>query len=368
MTPNFRKFARRTFLFLNILSVLLYLLVCLVPFLDAGEFWFIAVWGLVFPLLFIIVVICLLVCIIMRSRWVFLSLAALLLSWQQLSVMFAIRTKKDFSITKEEGTLRVLSWNVSRWDEGNKKLRGGTSFRNLMLDLVETQYADVLCFQEFFESFNLERFEANIPVFERMGYKYHAFSPKIKNPAGVYQIGLCIFSRYPIIDSAKFTGPPQENGEGLCYADIKFQEHVVRVLTSHLESVGFGRQDYEGMGAVNSTGSKLSRIKEAYGVRSSQAEMIRKEVLASPHPVILCGDMNDVPNSYTYFTVRSGLKDAFLKKGSGLGGTFRFISPTLRIDYIFADKRFRVEQYDRLKVSYSDHYPLVADLYFVEKQ
>jgi endonuclease/exonuclease/phosphatase family metal-dependent hydrolase len=350
------------------LSVFLYLLVCLVPFLDAGEFWFVAVWGLVFPLLFIIVLIFLVGWTILRSRWAFLSLAALLLSWQQLSVMVGLRTEKDFSITRDEGTLRVLSWNVSRWDEGNKKMRGGTSFRNLMHDLVQTEYADVLCFQEFFESFNLQRFEANIPVFEKMGYPYHIFSPKIKNPAKVYQIGLCIFSRYPIIDSAALVTSLQENWEGICRVDIQFQNRPVRIITTHLESVGFGRQDYEGFGTVNGPGSKLSKLKGAYGLRSIQAEMVSKEVKASPYPVVVCGDMNDVPNSYTYFTVRGSLQDAFLKKGSGLGRTFRFISPTLRIDYIFADKQFKVKQYARVKVNYSDHYPVIADLQLVEKQ
>jgi endonuclease/exonuclease/phosphatase family metal-dependent hydrolase len=56
------------------------------------------------------------------------------------------------------------------------------------------------------------------------------------------------------------------------------------------------------------------------------------------------------------------LQDTFLKKGSFLGRTFRFISPTLRIDYILADKKFTVEQFQRIRVPYSEHYPVEADL------
>jgi endonuclease/exonuclease/phosphatase family metal-dependent hydrolase len=368
MPGKFRKLARRFFIFFNILLVLLYLLVCLVPFLNAGRFWFIAILGLVFPLLLVMVIICLLVWLIRRSGWVFLSLGALLISWQQLSVVFGMHIEKEFNIDKPDGTIRVLSWNVSRWDEGNKKMRGGVSFRNLMLDLVEIQNADVLCFQEFFESYDLKLFEANIPVLERMGYPYHYFFPTSQIHQGTLHFGLCIFSRYPIIDSARFTNEAREHSEGLCYVDIKTQSQVVRIFTTHLESVGFGRYDYEELGSVKTSRNIAAKIRRGYQLRSIQAEMVRKEIESSPYPVIACGDIDDVPNSYAYFTVKGDLQDAFLKKGSGLGRTFRFISPTLRIDYIFADKRFKVRQYSRLKVPYSDHYPIIADLYFVEKQ
>ena len=87
---------------------------------------------------------------------------------------------------------------------------------------------------------------------------------------------------------------------------------------------------------------------------------------ASRHPVIVCGDFNDVPNSYTYFTVKGDLQDAFLEKGSGFGRTLRMLSPTLRIDYILADQRFKVTQYHKIEVPYSDHYPILADLEFAK--
>ncbi len=56
------------------------------------------------------------------------------------------------------------------------------------------------------------------------------------------------------------------------------------------------------------------------------------------------------------------MQDAFLKRGFGIGRTFSAISPTLRIDYIFADKRFRIDQFKRIVKNYSDHYMLVADI------
>ncbi len=56
------------------------------------------------------------------------------------------------------------------------------------------------------------------------------------------------------------------------------------------------------------------------------------------------------------------MQDAFLKKGFGIGRTFSALSPTLRIDYIFADQHFRVKQFNRVAKKYSDHYMLVSDI------
>ena len=56
------------------------------------------------------------------------------------------------------------------------------------------------------------------------------------------------------------------------------------------------------------------------------------------------------------------MQDAFLKKGTGIGRTFTGLSPTLRIDYIFADHNFSIKQFKRVTKKYSDHFMLVADV------
>ena len=78
--------------------------------------------------------------------------------------------------------------------------------------------------------------------------------------------------------------------------------------------------------------------------------------------MIVCGDFNDVPNSYAYHTIGNGMKNAFAETGVGLGRTFTGIAPTLRIDNIFADIRFDVLQYIRVKKKLSDHFPILTDL------
>ena len=107
----------------------------------------------------------------------------------------------------------------------------------------------------------------------------------------------------------------------------------------------------------------FSKLKRGVVRRSLQADMLKEKIAESPHPYILTGDFNDVPNSYTYFTVKNkNLQDAFLQTGLGVGRTYSYIAPTLRIDYIFTTVDFHIRQFNRIIKNYSDHYMLVTDV------
>jgi endonuclease/exonuclease/phosphatase family metal-dependent hydrolase len=153
--------------------------------------------------------------------------------------------------------------------------------------------------------------------------------------------------------------------ESLIHADIDVNGQTIRVFATHLESLRFDEQDYEAMQTFSKGEKKVNVLKKfqlAYWYRGEQAQLVKSELDKSPYPLILCGDFNDVPNSYTYSTIRGTRNDAFLAAGFGIGRTFASLSPTLRIDYIFSDTYFKVGQFKKTKIPWSDHYPLVADL------
>jgi endonuclease/exonuclease/phosphatase family metal-dependent hydrolase len=102
-------------------------------------------------------------------------------------------------------------------------------------------------------------------------------------------------------------------------------------------------------------------MRSAYRLRASQAIAVKAEVDKSPYPVIVCGDMNDVPNSYAYQTISKNLNDSYTEKGWGIGRTFRFLSPTLRIDYILHSKSLSLNGVQIIRPSASDHNPVLAD-------
>src|SRR5690606_11286570 len=145
---------------------------------------------------------------------------------------------------------------------------------------------------------------------------------------------------------------------------------TIRVYTTHLQSLQFKATDYQRIeniksgedGIVTNSRTIFSKLKTGITHRKIQVDIISQVLDDSPYPVLFCGDLNDVPNSYAYFNIRGNMQDAFLAKDFGIGRTFTALSPTLRIDYIFADPEFHIEQFKRINKKYSDHYMLVSDL------
>jgi endonuclease/exonuclease/phosphatase family metal-dependent hydrolase len=154
------------------------------------------------------------------------------------------------------------------------------------------------------------------------------------------------------------------------HADIKVNNDTIRVYTTHLQSLQFRKSDYDKIdqikeaddGLVSNSKTIFSKMKKGLSYRKIQTDIVRQVLDDSPYPFLLCGDLNDVPNSYTYFTIKGDLQDAFLKKGFGIGRSFSSLSPTLRIDYLFADDHFKINQFNRVVKNYSDHYLIISDV------
>jgi endonuclease/exonuclease/phosphatase family metal-dependent hydrolase len=371
MAINFRLFTRRFFLYTNIAVVFVFLLSCLVPYLHPQKWWFISFLGLAFPYLLLVVILFLAGWVILlKPRFAIVSGIALLLSIKSISVFFAFHSPHAFNYKKEPGTIRVLTWNVARFIELKKNTNNGSSKRLKMFELIKKQDADVLCLQEFHTAGEQRPdFYDNItPIQKELSYPYYYFSFDTDGDNLYYSS--IIFSRYPIIDSGMIRYPRPTLPDVLLYADLKVNNDTIRIYTTHLQSYQFGKRDYEKLGKIKSgedslvsnSRNILSKLKKGSTYRSIQADIINKVLDDCPHPVMFCADLNDVPNSYTYFAVKKGMQDAFLKKGFGIGRTFTAIAPTLRIDYIFADEHFRVNQFNRLVKNLSDHYMLVADV------
>jgi len=369
MASKFRLFTKRFFIYCNIIVVFFFLLSCLAPFLNPQKWWFISFTGLAFPFLLVIVIIIIAGWLILfKYRFAFINGLVLLLSYKSIFVFFAFHRPGVFNYKKDPSSLRVATWNVDRFIEMKRNNNKGSQTRLKMFDLIKQQDADVLCMQEFHTSTLPDFYDNIMPVQKELGYPYFYFSFDTDGDSLYYSS--IIFSRYPIIDSGLIRYPRPTLPDVLLHADIKVNEDTVRVYTTHLQSLQLGKKDYERISKIKSaedslisnSRSILSKLKRGISNRSLQADIIKDVLGDSPHPVLMCADLNDIPNSYTYHTVRASMQDAFLKKGFGIGRTFTGLSPTLRIDYIFADDHFKIKQFNRIVKNLSDHYMLVADV------
>ena len=380
MASFFRKFTKRFFIIVNLVTVFIFFLACLAAYLNAATYWYIALLGVGFIFLTVALIGFFIFWLLFRSKWAFLPLAALVIGWSQIQPLFALNIFADFEHAKEAGSFRLLTWNVSRWDEMNKIWKGGKTNRLDMFRFIKEQNADILCIQEFFESRNPKQFDLNIPyITKELNYPYYYFASDHVTWNGVYEHGVAIFSRYPIVDTfrLRYPGPDSLRGsESLIRATININGKKINVFTTHLQSFLFSGKEYRGLKTIKEAEDKdsvleasksiISKFRRSYSMRSEQASIVRKLLDNSQYPEIVCGDFNDVPNSYTYFTIKGNRQDAFVRQSFGLGRTFVFISPTLRIDYILADKAFDVLQYKKTKLPYSDHFPVMADFAFAK--
>ncbi len=368
MAGKLSNFAKRVFLILNIVAAIVFLLSAFAPYLNPSKWWAISLLGLGFAFICGIQVLFVILWLFLKPRYALIPLITLLIGLKSISVFFAFTSANEFKTNKPKNTLRVVHWNVARFIEWSRNNNKGSQTRLKMMKQLKEQNADVLCLSEFFHSNNPIYYDNLKYVMVKLGFPYYYYS--WDDDGGDQWVGQAIFSRFPIVDSGIIRYPRPGMPEALIHADIVFNQDTVRFYTTHLQSVRFRKGDYESIekiknrdeGLVENSKNIFSKLKTGLILRSRQADIVQKEIQSSPHPYVITGDLNDVPNSYTYFTISDGLQDAFIKKGFGLGRTYTDLSPTLRIDYILSTKNFEVLQFKRIAKKLSDHYMLVADL------
>lgn len=354
-------------IFVNLILVILYLLCCLIPFVSSGIDWLLTLIGLGFPyFLFALILFCFVYLFLWRRKnakvFLVVNLVVIFLGFQQIraSIGFHFFANRD-AIQRPEG-IRFMSWNVSKLDISNWDLKNGKTFQPLMYDVIEQMSPDVICLQEFFNITQHATVPSYVKLLQQKGFQYYFFVPTELQVNNTFQSGIAIFSKYPISDTAFFNPYNAGHSEGYMYADITIRNKTFRVFNASLESTGMTTEDAGALKKGEGSRSFLQKLKYTGSIRDMQAEALKKSMNESPHPVVFAGDLNSVPNSEVYFLLRNGLQDAFIKKGSGFGRTFRFIAPHLRIDYLFFDRSLSVKQFNVIHNNYSDHYPVIADI------
>ena len=356
-----QSFLSRILFWVNIAFAASLLLSNLAASVSPQKNWWLAMFGLGFGIIAFVNFLFLVYYTLRRKRKLLLSLVALLLVINKLFGIYEIRFSKPPEL---KNAMKVMTYNVRLFDLYNWYHNFET--RKKIFDMLRKQSPDIVCFQEYFSS-------------ERHDYDYNnadTLRTVLSCPyAHIYYTvnlhgnkdhwGIATYSRYPIINR-KVVLFDSKRRRAFIYSDVVNGSDTIRVINVHLESIGFKAEDYrfvenlgeedqeELQGAMNIG----RRLKRAFVRRSSQAERLHEEIKNSPYPVIVCGDFNDTPTSYTYKTVSDGMKDAFRVSGSGSGKTYLGVFPSFRIDYILHSDRLQSSGYTKIEEPLSDHYPV----------
>jgi len=268
--------------------------------------------------------------------------------------------------------IKVMSYNVKLfglYNTDDKRLRRKN--KDKIIQYVHEEQPDIVCFQEYFYdksgklNFNTTDTLLSILNLKKNNFHYEYFTANRDE----FYFGLATFSKSKIIGKGTVEMP--DSSVIAIYIDIKQKGDTIRVYNCHLASVHFEFEDYE-IGKqlkVNTMNDPkwqkkakilYRKLELAFDIRKEQANVLRKHIHKSPHFIIICGDLNDSPASFTYNKVASNFKDSFRESGTGMGETYLGETfPKFRIDYILHDKAYKSYGHTvGTNISISDHYPI----------
>lgn len=333
-------------------------------YISPEKIWLFAFFGLAYPYLLISNVLFAAFWIYKKKKMFILSLLAVLLGWNYLGSYIQIPLKKSEENTyNTEHKFNILSFNVRlfdlyQWNENDNTAKEIFTF-------INQNDFDLICFQEFFTKNRGEITEQKI--LKNLSEKYNThiyYTIENKN----HNYGIATFSKYPIVNRGVINFKNSSNST--IYTDVVIRKDTIRIFNNHLQSIRFNKNNYTFI--TNSKALKEDerlreikdisfRLRDAFIKRAIQADIISKHIQNSPYPVIVCGDFNDVPVSYTYKTMKKNLNDSFTESGSGIGTTYKGKFPSFRIDFILHSKKIRCLDFEIHNMHLSDHYPVSSE-------
>lgn len=349
----------------TILLLLSVLFACLSQYVAPTKFMLFAYFGLGFPIILLLCIIWF-VALIYLNAWKALLLHTLFL----LSIPMARKTMPFNVDTKEyimandsteigtDSTFKLLTYNVA----GFSREKGKSP-----MDIVEYlcyEDADICMIQEFSSDVADNKYPK---AFKKLYNKYpYTSRPKSEN---VYW-GVVIFSKYPILKTEIVTEANQSNK--VISSDIVIKGDTIKAIACHLMSNQISNNDKDnikdivkgkdGVREIENTAHEFdTKFINSYTTRESMAREISKYISKCDKKIVLAGDFNDVPISYTYHKIKGDkLLCAKEEVGMGYNHTFHELPFLFCIDHIMYSKSLECISYFRDKVNYSDHYPSMA--------
>lgn len=363
-----KGFIRPLLMFFNILLVLVSLAAILAGHISPDKLWQVSFAGLAYPFIMLGNVLMLIMWLPVKPRNALIPLITLAAGFNISARHLQFKHPDEFE--KSDRHLRVATFNAH--------------FYNIWADFGKPQYetleeveswfgsenSDILCLQEGIIRHNRT---GNISERVRKSLGFNTLYAEPYFPSG--SSGLITYLKGNVIETGKIS---HQGRTFATWADAVMRGDTIRVYNVHLQSIKLGNEEYvlENLSADSYKdslfikGSKqiARKLKNAFRLRSQQADLLHEHIAECEKPIILCGDLNDTPASYSYTKIRrAGLKDAFRQAGRGMGRTYRGKFPSYRIDYIFASPEIVVKSFKTYSISLSDHNPVFSWLELPEK-
>ncbi len=257
--------------------------------------------------------------------------------------------------TTEKSGVKVISYNVHSFSGNGVEEAKDNADR--ILEFLSDKDADIICLQE--SRLRKNRiFNVSEAVRKMKSIDHYHYARTSET------YGQLTLTRYPIIHMGEIRYEKSRNMA--IYTDVIIDSDTVRIFNVHLQSYSIDPRKYaiidtpkideeKDIKEIREIGSKLKR---AFQMRAEQVREIKKVIDETPYPVIICGDFNDTPVSYSYQQLRGDFDDAFIESGRGFGRTYIGKLPSFRIDNIFYSDFFESFNFKANNFRVSDHLPI----------
>ncbi len=324
-------------------------------YLYVSSFPVISLFGMAFPAIFVINLLFLLIWLVFWKKALWLPLLAIILTIRPTLTYSPLHMSKE-PHKNGDSTIKLLSYNTFYL---NIFKLGGSGTDNPILNYINKSEADIICLQE-----------SNSGVLKNVIKNDKDFLPGLKYSC--HTVNMSTITRWPILEWKKIDFPDSNN---CClYSRILVGSDTLAVYNCHFQSFGLNQDeidDYNHLienpkdtASYKGSKSTLRKLMRAAVKRAGQgamiAEMIENE---DARYILLCGDFNDTPLSYTHRIIAKRLTDVYAASGFGPGISYNRNRLYFRIDHTFCNKALKPIHclVDR-SIKESDHYPEISFL------
>ena len=340
----------------NVATVITMLLAGYSDRLNPADHPLLSTMGMSFPLFLLVNLAFLFFWLVFKWRMIWIPVLGFVCAYVPINIYMPLNTSQEIP----DNAFKLISYNVCSYG-GNYKYEQGFE---TVLKYLKEQQPDIVCIQEDVDTWRRYVFQE----FQKQ-WAYNDTMVIANNPQSFNALG--IHTRFPIIKRERIDYPSLSNGSVAWW--LKVGNDTMVVVNNHFESCHLNnddraqyRQIIKGELPSDSarTESKLLLIKlaEANAKRSGQIrEVLRYIDEHSQYPIIICGDFNDNPISYSRHAMAEKLTDCFRETGRGIGLSYNQKAFSFRIDHIFCSKQLqpfncKVDE----EMDASDHYPLLC--------
>lgn len=339
---------------LQILAVGMLLCCAASVYVSPNDYSFLSILTLGFPFLLALAIAIGLLALLFTPRRAWITLLGLLLCGGSIRNYCPL----NLPAATPDSAWHVMTWNMggTPWNDDSTRAAIHTFLTNEQLDLLIVQetsspHADTLA------------------AYLRSRMPYSAFNGDSQ------WYGHAIISRWPVLGSEKLT--VSGGNRAVLYQLQMPQGDTLFVVSCHLQSMHLDsnvRSDYSAIihrqetnpdSMQHTSETLLQHIRENGALRALQADTVAQFLRAhAGRSVIVAGDLNDSPVSYTRQTIAEAapLTDCFRASGNGIGRSFNRDAIYVRIDHLFCSNNFKPYACRFENTPISDHYPLHSHL------